>query len=101
VFVLPSRTEGLSLALLEAMACGLAVVATDVGATREAAGDDGALLVPPDRPEALGAALAAALGDAARRGALGAAARARAVRGYGIEAVARRHLELYGEVAGA
>ncbi len=98
-FVLPSRTEGLSLALLEAMACGLAVVATDVGATAETGGPDGAVVVPPERPERLAAALAAVLSDAVRARALGAAARARAVEGFGIEAVAARHLELYREVA--
>jgi glycosyltransferase involved in cell wall biosynthesis len=99
LFVLPSRTEGLSVALLEAMACGLPVVATDVGATREAAGPDGAVVVPPGRPDALAAALATVLRDAGRARALGAAARARAVAGFGIEAVAARHLDLYREVA--
>jgi glycosyltransferase involved in cell wall biosynthesis len=110
LFVLPSRTEGLSVALLEAMACGLAVVATDVGATREAAGAGGAVVVPPGRPDALAVAMAAVLRDGARARALGAAARARAralgaaararaVEGFGIEAVATRHLDLYREVA--
>ncbi|HET8541479.1 MAG TPA: glycosyltransferase family 4 protein [Anaeromyxobacter sp.] len=98
-FVLPSRTEGLSLALLEAMASGLAIVATDVGAAREAAGPEGALLVPPERPDALAEALAAALWDRARAAALGRAARARAVARYGIAAVVERHLQLYREVA--
>jgi glycosyltransferase involved in cell wall biosynthesis len=101
VFVLPSRTEGLSVALLEAMACGLGVVATDVGATAETVGREGALVVPPERPEALAAALETALGDRARAQALGAAARARVVDRFGIEAVAARHLELYREVAPA
>jgi glycosyltransferase involved in cell wall biosynthesis len=98
-FVLPSRTEGLSLALLEAMASGLAVVATDVGAAREATGPGGALVVPPERPEALAEALGAVLSDRERALALGRAARARAVARYGIAAVADRHLELYREVA--
>jgi glycosyltransferase involved in cell wall biosynthesis len=97
-FVLPSRTEGLSLALLEAMASGLAIVATDVGATREAAGPGGALLVPPEQPEALAAALGAVLADPERAVALGRAARARAVERFGIGAVADRHLALYREV---
>ncbi|HEX9050135.1 MAG TPA: glycosyltransferase family 4 protein [Anaeromyxobacter sp.] len=98
-FALPSRTEGLSLALLEAMASGLAVVATDVGAAREATGPGGAVVVPPERPDALAEALAAVLADPARAAALGRAARSRAVARFGIGAVAERHLALYREVA--
>jgi glycosyltransferase involved in cell wall biosynthesis len=101
VFVLPSRTEGLSVSLLEAMACGLGVIATDVGATAETAGREGALLVPPERPAALAAALETVLGDPGRAQALGASARARVVEGFGIEGVAARHLELYREVGPA
>ena len=80
------------------MASGLAIVATDVGATREAAGPGGALLVPPEQPEALAAALGAVLADPERAVALGRAARARAVERFGIGAVADRHLALYREV---
>lgn len=58
VFVLPSRFEGLPLALLEAMATGTPVVAADVGGVGEAvvSGEDG-LLVPPDDASALAAAI--------------------------------------------
>ncbi len=97
-FVLPSRQEGLSVALLEAMASGLAVVATDVGGTREAAGD-AALLVPAGRPPALAEALCAVLGNREAARALGGKARRRAVERFGILEAARRHLELYEEVA--
>lgn len=99
-FVLPSRTEGLSVALLEAMATGLAVVATDVGGTREAAGG-AAVLVPPEDPRALAEALGALLADEGKARALGEAARRRVISRFGIGGVARRHLDLYGEVAGA
>jgi glycosyltransferase involved in cell wall biosynthesis len=99
VFVLPSRTEGLSVAFLEAMACGLAIVATDVGGTREAAGPGGAVMVPPERPDALADGLAEVLRDPDRARALGATARARAMGAYAIENVAARHLDLYREVA--
>jgi glycosyltransferase involved in cell wall biosynthesis len=64
IFVLPSRYEGLPLAVLEAMAAGRAVVATAIGGTSEAITDgDHGLLVPPDDAVALGAAIARLLGD--------------------------------------
>jgi len=80
VFVLPSLSEGSPNALLEAMACGLPVVATRVGGVPEIATDGAtALLVPPKDPLSLARAidrllddvdLGAALGTAARRAVL-------------------------------
>ena len=76
VFVLPSRLEGLPLALLEAMATKAAVVTTDVGGVREAvvSGETG-LLVPPDDAPALAAAIGQLLEDERLRERLGARAR--------------------------
>jgi glycosyltransferase involved in cell wall biosynthesis len=76
VFVLPSRTEGLPMALLEAMAAGLAVVATRVGGVAEAVEDDvTGLLVPPEDPSAIAEAVIALAGDERRRAEFGRAGR--------------------------
>lgn len=60
VFVMPSRWEGLPNALLEALACGANVVATDVPGVGEAAAGN-AVLVPPDQPAALAEAVCRSL----------------------------------------
>jgi glycosyltransferase involved in cell wall biosynthesis len=75
IFVQPSQSEGMSLALLEAMTAGLPCVATDIPGNREALGEGGRL-VPPD-PHALASAIAELLGDASLRARLGADARRR------------------------
>ncbi|WP_341992179.1 glycosyltransferase [Azorhizobium sp. AG788] len=61
VVALPSRNEGLPLSVLEAQACDIPVVASDVGSVHEAICPQGSRLVPPDDPAALGAALSAML----------------------------------------
>jgi glycosyltransferase involved in cell wall biosynthesis len=61
-FVLPSRYEGLGLTCLEAMACGTPVVAADRAALPETCGD-AALLVDPDDPAAIAAAVLRAISD--------------------------------------
>jgi glycosyltransferase involved in cell wall biosynthesis len=65
VFVMPSRWEGLPNALLEALACGANVVATDVPGIGEAAAGD-AVLVPPDEPAALADAVCRSLTSRSR-----------------------------------
>ena len=68
VFAFPSIFEGLGAALIEAMALGLPIVASDLPAVREVTGDgEVALLVPPGDPEALAAALQQILGRPAAR----------------------------------
>ncbi|HLQ17916.1 MAG TPA: glycosyltransferase [Tabrizicola sp.] len=78
IFALSSDIEGLPLALLEAMAAGLPVVATAVGSVPDYVDGDVGLLVPPRQVEELTAALLAMVGDAALRQRAGRAARNRA-----------------------
>jgi len=84
VFVLPTRADGAPWAILEAMAAGLPIVASDVAAIPELVGDAG-YVVAPDDPAALAAALRALADDPDRRAALGARARARAGEHYAQE----------------
>jgi glycosyltransferase involved in cell wall biosynthesis len=100
VFVLPSRSEGLPLALLEAMLAGLPVVASDVGSVGEAVreGETG-LLVPPGDPGALAAAIRRAL-EPELGARLGASGRARALERFTVEAMVSAYERLYAELAG-
>lgn len=81
IFVLPSISEGLPVALLEAMSWGRAIVATRVGGVPEVLSDGiDSALVDPRRPDQLATRLASLVADGAERARLGAAARARAKR---------------------
>lgn len=95
--VVPSLYEGFSLPAIEAMACGVPLVATTGGALPEVVGRhlETALLVRPNDPEDLAAALRQALGDAQLRGRLGAAGRARVLERFTWAATARGTAEQY------
>jgi glycosyltransferase involved in cell wall biosynthesis len=94
-FLISSRTEGTPVVLFEAMAAGVPVVATRVGGIPAVVSDSEALLVPPESPEALAAALSALRRDpgAARERALSAGARLRAE--HGLEPWIDRYSEVY------
>lgn len=96
VFTLSSITEGLSLTLLEAMACQVPVVATDVGGNSEAVGDGiGGFIVPAQNPEAIAEKLLTLYEDKELRARMGAAGRERVCNRFSMEKTAKEYLELY------
>jgi len=107
VFVCPSVYEPLGIVNLEAMACGTAVVASDVGGIPEVV-DDGrtGLLVHYDEREpaafrdGLAAAINAVVDDPARAAAMGVAGRERAVAEFSWAQVARQTMDVYAAVLG-
>jgi len=98
VAVIPSLYEGFSLPAIEAMACGVAVVATTGGALPEVVGPDAGVLVPPNNPAALAEAIGALLDDPARRAQLGAAGRARVMEHFTWERTAQATAACYDAV---
>ena len=100
VAVVPSLYEGFSLPAIEAMACGVPVLATTGGALPEVVGRDGetALLVPPDDPGALAQGIGRLLDDPDLRDRLGAAGRERVLRRFTWEVTARGTAECYRSV---
>lgn len=99
LFVLSSRSEGLGLVLIEAMAAGRPVVATHVGGVPEVVvhGKTG-LLVPPEDPNALAEAIRQVLADPDLAGRMGEAGRRRAELLYGADRMAEQTLALYEEL---
>lgn len=99
VFALPSAAEGLSVAMLEAMAAGLAALVTRVGGAEDVIEHSrNGWLIPPDDPAALQTALLTLLNDAALREQLGARARETVSRTYALPLLARRLREVYDAV---
>lgn len=96
VFVSSSRSEGLSLSFLEAMATGRPIVATRSGGAEQAIVDRASgLLVPVDAPEALAAALTTLVTDADLRSRLALGARARCMAEFSLERMFSAYEALY------
>jgi glycosyltransferase involved in cell wall biosynthesis len=96
IVALPSYREGLPKVLIEAAACGRAVVTTDVPGCRDAIepGVTG-MLVPAHDAYALSQAIAALLSDPKRCHAMGRAGRALAEQAFDIKQVVAQHLRIY------
>jgi len=96
VFVFPSFAEGLSNSLLEAMACGLPIVTTDVEGNKEAIVDgENGLLVPAVDPTELSSALSKVITCRSLADRLGSEARRTVVSKYSLEQVAERYIRVY------
>lgn len=99
VVCLPSYREGLPKSLVEAAACGRAVVTTDVPGCRDAIiPRESGVLVPPRDAEALANAIQALLTDPERRRGMGRAGRALAEKEFAIEKIVAAHLAIYREL---
>ncbi len=99
VYVQPSHHEGMPISLLEALASGLPVVATRVGAVPEVVADQReGLLVPPHRSELLAQAMRSLVEDVARRDAMADAARELAITRFSLDRFRDDLLSLYKEL---
>lgn len=96
IVTLPSYREGLPKVLVEAAACGRAVVTTDVPGCRDAIDPDiTGFLVPVRDAGALASQLQVLIGNAALRGRMGRAGRELALRAFAIEKIVEQHLDVY------
>jgi glycosyltransferase involved in cell wall biosynthesis len=101
IFVLPSRSEGFSNAIIEAMAASLPVIATNVGGNAEAVEDgvSGLIVAPEDAP-ALAAAISQLLVDPEKALKMGSAGRKRVEEKFTIDAMMRRITRVYDGLLG-
>ena len=99
IFCLPSRFEGLPMALLQAMGHGLACIVTPVGGMREVVGNGvSGIHVHEDDPEGLAVAIGSLLGDAALRASLGRAAARRVAQSHAPDRFAQRLDGVYSDI---
>jgi len=101
LFVLPSREEGMSIALLEAMALGIPLVASSIPGNRRLVSDfKHGRLAPPDDPEGLARIVIDQWGNFDRAFHMSRTARSRVDQEFSIQSVARKHLELFQDIVG-
>ena len=99
LFVLPSLSEGLPLALLEAMFAGRPIIASDVGEVAAALeGGSAGVLIPPGNPAALAAAIDELLTNPSRARELGDSSQAPRVAEYDVAHMVRRYASMYESV---
>jgi glycosyltransferase involved in cell wall biosynthesis len=99
VFVLPSWSEGTPLTVMEAMALGRPVIATDVGGVRDLVTHmQTGVLVAPRSPEAIADAIESLLGDPALRSQLSRKAREHALTSFGCETMIDKTIQVYASV---
>ncbi|MCE5209302.1 MAG: glycosyltransferase family 4 protein, partial [Chloroflexi bacterium] len=95
IFILPSRSEGLPLVLLEAMSAGLPIIATDVPGVSDALdGGRCGIIIPIEDPQAMSAGLLRLLSDETLRGHLGQAGRDYFRQEYTLDRMMSRYLDL-------
>jgi glycosyltransferase involved in cell wall biosynthesis len=99
LFILPSREEGMSIALLEAMALGIPLVASSIAGNRRLVSDyKHGRLAPPNDSKALAGVIIEQWDNFDRAVHMSRAARSRVKQEFSIQAVARKHLELFEEI---
>lgn len=99
MFVLPSRYEGLPTVLLEAMACGSPVIATNISGSAEVVTDgDNGVLVPPGQPAAMADAILSLLHDPDRRQNLGRRARRTVEKSFTWHAIVDKFENMFQQV---
>ncbi|NPV56432.1 MAG: glycosyltransferase [Anaerolineae bacterium] len=95
LFVLSSSSEGLPMALLEALACGMAVATTAIGGVADVIADgETGLLAPVDDPEALAGVICRALGDKQLRQRLGTAGKKLIEKNFSLDIMGEHYLQL-------
>ncbi|MCG2766801.1 MAG: glycosyltransferase, partial [Anaerolineae bacterium] len=96
LYVQPSSNEGLSLSILEAMAAGKPVIATDVGGASEVVTDGRTgILIPAGSSSAIGAAIADLLDHPEKRSTLAQAARSHVIQEFGVQRMTDAYRHLY------